>query len=262
MRKLVVFMAVVGTSTALAVPVYTIADRNSEVGFDLGGPGSNSWRVDGVQNLTQQWFWVREGAAPQETPLYSLPLIASAVTDTNFFIDPREDTLSARYGDLSGLTYDVSFRIQGGLAGSRRADLSETIVITNHSTTARTLSFYQYSDFRIGNTPANDTSQFLTPNVFRTWDAWGVFNETVVSPSPNGREVSMVPTLLNSLNDGGITTLSGAMGPVFGNVAWGFSWNLTIPAFGSRTIGKDKNFIPEPTTGLLLLAGAALLRRR
>ena len=246
---------------ANAGPVYVLTDGNSSASWDLT-PGAQigmySWLVDGVQHDQQQWFWYRIGNTP-EASYDTLPLTASGTSDTNF--DGKAETLFAQYTAASFKT-SFTFVLTGGTAGSGASDIGESIKIQNTTGSPLDFHFYQYTDFNLAATPANDSVLIVSNNLVRQTDGSGiVINETVLTPPATHHEAALVPFTLNRLNDGVATTLNdvAASGP--GNVTWAYEWDVVIPAFGSLLISKDKNIhiVPEPSALLLGLFAAAAL---
>ncbi|MBX9790288.1 MAG: PEP-CTERM sorting domain-containing protein [Pirellulales bacterium] len=246
---------------AHAGPVYGLIDGNSTATWDLT-PGAQlgmiSWVVDGVQHDYQQWFWYRVGNTA-EASYDTLPLTLSGTSDTNFNGSP--ETLFAQYTAASFKT-SFTFVLTGGTPGSGASDIAESIKIQNTTGSPLDFHFYQYTDFNLANTPANDSVLIVSNNLVRQTDGSGVvINETVLTPPATHHEAALVPFTLNRLNDGVATTLNdvAASGP--GNVTWAYEWDVVIPAFGSLLISKDKNIhiVPEPSTLLLGLFAASAL---
>lgn len=250
--------------TSLAV-VHTLEDRNSFVNIDdASSSGMFNWVVDGTDHMFQQSFWYRIGAVA-ESPISSLPFIASHLSDTNFFTDPRPDTLALRYEDPI-LRVLPTWQLRGGLPGSGRADVAESIQIDNLTNQGFTISFFQYCDFDLNASPGGDTVEIpgALHNTARQSEGAFVMSETVVSPQPTHYEVAAFPSILTRLGDAfpdDLLDIAGPLGP--GDVTWAFQWDLFIPAGGTVIISKDKNIIPAPgALALLGLSGLAAVRRR
>jgi hypothetical protein len=256
-----------GDSTAALI---TLTDENSSVDFDPAlSANAFNWSVEGADQLFQQAFWYRVGNAPEQS-VHSLPIGFQLASNTNS--DPGLDTLNVVYNG-AGFNIEITYRLDGGVAGSGASDMGEQIAITNNSGAPLNFHFFQYSDFEILGTAANDTAVFLNANTVQQFEGLMSLNETVASPAPSHREIDFFDNTRNRLNDGVATTLSDTPIGVFvgpGDMTWAYQWDVTIPASGiGRTfiISKDKrlNVVPEPATfGALVIAAGLLsaLRRK
>lgn len=241
--------------------LYTLSDRNSSVKFDTSNPiNSYDWRVDGVPHLNTQGFWYRVGNTAEQS-LSSLPITFQGATNTNS--DPGFDALTIEYA-VPAFAVEVKYSLIGAALGSGKSLITENIKIDNTSGGTLDFHFFQYSDFDLLGTPGNDGAVFVDPHAVQQIDGILALAETVLTPSPNRREIAAYPATLNSLNDGLPTTLAssnvGSSIPTLpGNWTWAYQWDLSIPAGGSVTIGKAKRiaFVPEPGSALLLGLGVA-----
>ncbi len=255
---LLITLATVSTSQAA---LFVLNDLNSSASFESATQaGQFDWVVDGKDYLEKQWFWYRVGPVGPEASVDTLPLLLSKSSDAN--LNPGNETLSLRYG-VPAFTIDLVFLLTGGPANSGTSDIAESIKISNTSGEPLEFHFFQYVDLTLS--PA-DTGVFPNVNTVRQTGVNGVMVfETVVTPAGTHKEVKLVPVTLNALNDGLATTLDDTLGPVIGDVAWAWEWDVIIPVRGALIISKDKHISPEPgTVGLLLLGSVALLllRRR
>jgi hypothetical protein len=241
--------------------VVQLIDNNSVVDFDTSSQlNSQNWLVEGVDQLHQQAFWYRVGNAAEQS-LDTVPHLANAV-NANF--NPGLDTLNIRYTQAGSFQIDVAYTLSGGAPGSGSSGLTENITIKNLTASPLDFHFFQYSDFDLAGTAANDGVIFTNGNAVQQFDGVLAFSETVVTTAPSHRELGLQPATLNKLNDGVATTLSDTpvglpVGP--GNVTWAYQWDFSIPANGSVNIGKAKNvnYVPEPGSALLISLSALAL---
>jgi len=258
-KLLIVAFSFAALLQAGAVPSVILTHNNSTVGIDpFSQAGVSQWTVDGFSKLNQQWFWYRIGVNPEQ----AINTIGAPV------ITPLS-AYSARLVYTSPGLFDiqVTYTLQGGLAGSGTADLSEQIRINNLSANPLDFHFFQYSDFNLGVADSVTLSQNLLNKFNRASQSSGsVSQEAVVSPGASHGEAGVQGFTLGRLNDGLATTLNDNANAV-GDVTWAFQWDSQIAAGGSLVIGKDERLVvPEPSTvalaglGLALLFGAA--RRR
>jgi hypothetical protein len=225
--------------------------------------GMSSWHVEGVNQLTQQWFWYRLGALNGELSIntISAPLVTQSTANT----------LTTSYANAQ-LSLRLDYTLRGGTLGSGNSDINETVTINNVSGGALTLHFFQYSDFDLNGTTGGDTVQLGKNGL-------GLFNladqskgattlsETVTTPGATHGEAAFFNQTLAKLTDLNPTTLNDNAGPVGpGDVTWALEWDVTVAAGDSFIIGKDKSItgVPEPTALALLSAGllAFAWRRR
>jgi hypothetical protein len=253
--------AMVVTSASPGYAAIMLTDHNSTVTIDPGSPsGTNSWVIDGTNQLYQQWFWYRIGATPESS-------IDTLGTPTVANPDP---TIAIITYSTPQLEVKLTYVLTGGAWGSGQSDLAETIRIWNKGGSAIDFHFFQYSDFDLDGTPGDDTLAFCNANMVCQVGEHSALSETVVTPAPDHHEGAMFPTILNKLNDGAPTTLTDlpalgvALGP--GDVTWAYQWDKVIAAGGTFIISKDKAMreVPEPCTLVLWcgLGGLGLLIAR
>src|SRR5215831_11899857 len=123
-----------GTSVALS-------DHNSTVVIDpMSQSGASLWRIDGVDQLFQQWFWYRTGNNA-ESSIDTLTLNSAIASDTD--LNGQNDHLVLSYSG-NGFTIQVDYQLTGGTAGSHAADLTENIRIVNTGLKVLDFHFFQY----------------------------------------------------------------------------------------------------------------------
>jgi hypothetical protein len=249
--------------------LFTLTDGNSSVDFDTTSQANAyNWQVDGLDQLFQQAFWYRVGNVAEQS-VHALPIGFELASNTN--ADPGLDTLDVIYNGL-GFDIEIKYSLDGGALSSGVSDMGEQISITNRGSSPLNFRFFQYSDFDLQGSLGGDTAVFTNANTVRQSDGPLRLTETVVTPVPSHREIDFYANTVTKLNDAVPTTLSDtpATGVPFGpgDITWAYQWDVTIPAFGTFQISKDKNLsaivIPEPASFTLLaaLAGLLLIRRR
>jgi len=248
----------------MIVPPVPLDDLNSHVEFSPYS-GLTAWTVDTVSQLKQQWFYYRLSDTTPELPLSALGLYGQPKpSDANF--NPGDDTLNVMYGQPTGFSITLTYVLNGGLGGSHKSDLQETISFNNRTGQPVHLQFFQYCDFDLDGTPGGDTVAILNSNTVRQSDAHVMVAETVVTPAPKHAELGVYNSTYLKLDDRNPDTLNDFAGPIGpDDVTWAFQWDVTVPAGGTVQISKDKNITPEPATLALMAGGlvmAATLRRR
>jgi hypothetical protein len=231
--------------------------------------GLYSWQVDGVEHITQQWFWFRAGTTGPEQPIDSLTPVQSVTLDVDG--TPGQDALMLRYRDAAA-TYEVSVRytLTGGEANSGVASLEEVIRVVNLTDNPLDFSMFQYVDFDLNGTSDDDTVSLSgTPiNTALQLDALTEISETVVTPPPSRYEVSEFGSpggIEARLADGVATSLNNTLGPVTNaDATWAFEWDFRLNPRGSYLISKNKSLrgavaVPEPSSTMLLSIGAVFV---
>jgi hypothetical protein len=251
--------------TALAAPQaqadVVLTSGNSQVIIDpTSWAGMYSWKVNGAEQMYNQWFWYRVGSTGPESTIDTLSAPGIVTSGT--------DKVDLTYtGNLMSVLVRYTLT-----AGSTSAHVAETIQVTNTSASNLSLHFFQYTDFDLNGTPEGDTAQIYAPlhNTVIQSDGTLTVAETVVTPAPSHYQVGFLPDIILSLTDGDPTTLGDIGGPLGpGDLDWAYQWDVDLASGASLIISKDKivNIVPLPPaailfgTGLLALVGLRRSRK-
>jgi hypothetical protein len=241
-----------GTANAGTV---TLKDDNSTAVFNTQSQsGLHTWLVDGVDQMFQEWFWIRSGNTAEVS--IDTAWVSDFASDTNG--DGNNDTLFSTFNN-GVWEIQTSFSLTGGSLTSGTSDMAETIRIRNVSGSTRQFSFFEYSDFDLKETIGDDTGVFDNLNSIHQFDATGGLVEVIGAPNFTRWEIAPYATILNKLNDGVATNLSNTVSPLFGDVTFAMQWDFTLANNGTFIISKDKliTAVPEPSSVLLLSGGLA-----
>jgi hypothetical protein len=156
---LAVLVATVIAVTPAGAAVHLLTHNNSTVEIDdASAAGMFNWTVDGVDQMSQQWFWYRIGSTGGESSIYTIDATPTA---------------AVALGRILSLTYtadnieiEILYTLTGGAAGSGTSDVAETISIHNTSSDVMELHFFQYSDFDLNGMAGGQTAQFISPQAF------------------------------------------------------------------------------------------------
>ena len=251
-----------------ASTIYTMNDGGSLATINPNSSaGMSIWSVNGQNQLNQQWFWYQTDGGIAK-PINTISP-ASVVTYDG---SDGHNEVVATYQNAQ-LTLTIDYYLTGGGVGSGNADLSENISVVNNTGSDLNFNFYQYSDFNLLGSGANDIVQIYgNPGNFNYAEQTSggtAIGEVVVAPNANRGEAAMVGQTLNELNTTPNLQLNNntLAGP--GDVTWALQWDTTIGANQEYDISKDKSLsiqiVPEPTTMAFIALGLGVLglaRRR
>jgi hypothetical protein len=246
---------------------FTLNSGNSVVQIKADSTaGMTSYLVDGVNQVKGQWFYYSVGTSVAESPIESIGPLT--------WVQSAANSLDLSYDNLQ-YRARVVYTLTGNTPGSGKSKLNEAITFLNkpESTGDLVLRFFDYSDFDLTGVSGGQSLQFFTTpipvtrvNRFNQTMGANWLNATISSGTnyPSNVEAALYSQTLAKLTDLDLDTLSGAMGPVSGDVTGTFEWDVTLKPGYSLTISKLYDMqIPEPSAaGLLALGLAAALYRR
>jgi predicted secreted protein len=252
----------------------TLTDGNNTVTINPGGqtglPGVNSWNVNGVNYLAQEWYDFSVGnSAPTSLNALNTGGNPVSVTESDSRGLPGVDnTAKLGYTDpAAGFTATATYQLTGSFDDPPiKGDLTETLKITNTSSSTLTFHLYEYTNFQLdGTTPNNSLTITGGNNAKQTDPANGVY-ATVYSTPTSHSEAATASTLSSALGGSSPVTLNDNPTITNADAALGYEWDLSIAPGQSVTIGTDKdiNSIPEPSSCVALAGVAAVMlgRRR
>ncbi|MGD0390474.1 MAG: hypothetical protein ABSC42_16135 [Tepidisphaeraceae bacterium] len=251
-----------------------LTDGNSAVTINPTGPaGVENWSINGQNQLSQEWFWIRTGSTGGQSNIETLGAPSVTLYDTTG--DGQNDTAMLTYGSSHGLQITVTYGLTGGQAGSKTSDLADVIEIANDGTSPQAFHFFEYANFNLGDlasgqavTISQGSGSDTATDVGNGWQV-----QTVVSPASSEFEANDYPSLFDSISSSTTAcTLSDASTSTVGDGEWGFEWDMTLKAGGSCVISGDQNVVqhsitpvPEPASNpiaVLGLSGLCLTRPR
>lgn len=253
------------TADAAAAPItLNLEDGNSTASVCVsdcgsGVTGMNSWSVDGIERLFQQWFWYRI----DDGETSSIDQISAPTTTGG----DGGATASVTYSGQS-ITLKVDYTLEGGALDSHVSNLTEVVTITNlHSTAYPTITLYQYSDFDLCGVGSLDTVNIADGVAVQTSTCDGVVSQTIVS-GQTFHEAGAFPQTLTHITDG--LDLDGTSSVSNVDATSAFQWSVYLLPFGQTWPGTtypgnvgqltvDKALAPVPEPMSMLLFGTGLL---
>ena len=216
-----------------------------------------NWQmIGGANHVNQHTWYFRDGDGGAASPISDI----GTPTDTLFGTQGVEIVYAN-----SDLTVTINYFLQANSDGTA-ASLAEQVAFeTNFGINLR---LFQYNDYDINGTPADDTATRLNSSTIVQFD--GDFAATTGgTPFPDFSEIGPFSALLQNIEGTAgynLNTLAGnGIGEtVNGNMTFAYQWNRNLGDGDSFVLSTNKvAAVPEPTTFAVLGVGAlALLRRR
>jgi hypothetical protein len=217
--------------------------------------GLSSWTVDGIDQVYQHWFWLREGSTNIQTSFDTLGTpwclaYTSSNTTINYF--------------GQGLSVVLAFALTGGTNGSVASTLGENLTLQNTTNSPINLHVFAYSDFDLAGASEGDTVSFPSTNTVSQQGKGMTLTETVQTPVPNYWEAGWYDITLTELNGSSPVTLSDQIIPQApGDQTYAFQWDATLGAGQSLVISLTKVIQPEPISlsslGIALRGGNIII---
>ncbi len=255
-------------SSSASAALVTISSKGSSLDINATSPtGVTNWNVDGVNNLTQMWFWYRIGNNAEK----SFDTISSVVSISKAPLSPTFNKVTAIFNDPS-FTATYTGTLTGQPAGAHRSSMVDRIEIANKTGSTLDYTFFQYVNLQLAGDILNDVASVggALQNTATQTDGLSI-SQTITTPPPTLYQVGIPASFLTLLNDGAASNLSDSGGPTLpSDSAWAFQWNFHIAAHSSVFISETRSlqftvttFVPEPASlGILGAFAAMALTRR
>jgi hypothetical protein len=254
--KTVVTAILAAASFQASAALITMTDGNSTFSVDDVSGSANSWTVEGLDQLFNQSYYYRIGSTGGENNLSSLTLSGSTLSANRF--------LELQYTG-AGFIADFTYVLDGGANGSGVADLAQNVTITNTTSSALDLHFFQYNDFDLYGSASGQTVTQINANTVHQTNGTSALTEQVGTPAPDHFQVDGYPVIQSLLTDSSPTILNGNA-TYTGDATWGWQWDFNIAGYDSVQISKDVRLEidstpipPVPVPAAVWLFGSGLL---
>jgi hypothetical protein len=201
----------------------TLTNGNSLVQIDPNSQnGLFAWKVDGSNQLSQQWFWLRQDPSTVQESFDQLGTpLGLSWTSTNATVNylPK------------GLNVTLSFTLKGGAKGSYESSLAETISIQNTNSSSLGLHVYDYTDFDLDGQSDGDTVSFPTNNMVVQQGKNMIATQTVEGQTPSFWEGSWYAFALDTIETATPAILPDEILPnEAGDQTFAYQWDFTLGA--------------------------------
>jgi hypothetical protein len=257
-------IAWLSSPSSASAAVYSLSSQNSTAVLDAGtSAGLKAWTVDGVNQLSQQWFWFGiDGSVPPRSDL-------TAITTTPYVTTLGSSILTALYTN-SQYGVQLNYTLQGQAAGSGRSSLNETVRAYNFTSATQSFRLFMYTGLILGGQTGNQSVHIVGNDGFG--DSYSI--QTLGSPVVGSNNLATstavsfyeagtpATTLADTINAAHLNDTATA-GP--GSVAWAYEWDLTLAPGTSTGISMINPLqVPELSTSAFITLGfgAWLLRFR
>jgi len=258
----------VSAGPALASDI-TLTDGNNAVTINPGGqPGAaglNSWTINGVNELTQEWYYFAVGNSSGPSGLDTLNTgttpVGITLSESRTGVTGVDNTARLVYTDPAGrFTETASYQLTGALDGATLGDITETLRIKNTSSSTLNLHMYEYTNLQLDGTTPNNSLAITGGDSATQSNPVNKVMATVTATPTNHSEAALASTLSTALASSSPLTLNGNATLTNADAALAYQWDLSLTPGQSVIINTDKNInsIPEPSSGVAL-TGAALV---
>jgi hypothetical protein len=232
--------------------------QDTAVQVNLAG-GISSWTLNGINELSQQWFYYSVGGSPVNSidtispwssPTLGGQVVLGTLVNTNLTETYANSTLSVKTKYTLG-------------ENSSGATFSTAITLENVSSTSQTFNFYQYSHFGLGGSSSGQNVQFLgTTSPYEvTQNGNGAFLTGTLTALAGGspstaEEIAGVydGTQFGLENGDAAPSFTDTSLSATGNVDFGYEFTATLAPGTSLSISEIQS-VPEPTSLALISAG-------
>lgn len=249
----IVFLATATTATGSGSLVLTSGNSSALVDADYG-MGIYSWNVEGIEHLTQSWFWYRLGPSGGQTSINMLSRQPITQPDAN--------TASVRY-TAADIEVTLGLELQGGPDGSNTSALAQAVTVRNPGQTSIDVHLFQYIDLDVDESYSANAVTLTGTRAVQSGPQ-GTVIATQFVPAASRWQVAAYPDVLDLLTGGEPVTLNNCGGPVTGDLAFALQWDLQLAPGAAARIDAT-SIIPDPATHVLLaclVMHLALTRRR